>query len=125
MIVKEADQIRGEITAQNNDASRAMNLFCHRGDSIGVQRIAELLQISNVDIHRLANVRGKIRAFRFARPHGVEGGGLRNGKLMQVMLKLPVAAKTHFHGHTQRRGGIDLELMRQLANIEKYKVARV
>ena len=108
MIVKEADQIRGQIAAQDNDVSRAMNLFCHRGDSIGIQRIAELLQIADVDVHRLANVGGKIRPFRFARPHGVEGRGLRNGKLMQVMLKLPVAGKTHSHGHPQRRGGIDL-----------------
>jgi len=57
MIVKEADQIRGEITAQDNDVSRPMDLFCHCGDSIGVQRIAKPLQISDVNIHRLANVR--------------------------------------------------------------------
>src|SRR5882762_8188635 len=125
MIVKEADQVGGEISAQDNDTSRAMNPFCHCCESISVQRVAELLQIPDVDVHSLADVRGEVRAYRLAGFHGVEGRGLRNGKLMQVMLKLPVAAKTHFHGHTQRRSGIDLQLMGQLADIEKYKVARV
>src|SRR6266436_2679638 len=125
MIMKEADQVGGEIAAQDNDTSRAMNPFRDRGESISVQRVAELLQIPDVNVHGLADVCGKVRAFRLAGFHGVEGRGLRNGKLMQVMLKLPVAPKTHFHGYTQRRSGIDLQLMGQLADVKKYKVAGV
>src|SRR5712692_10989129 len=125
MIVKEADQVGGKISAQDNDTSRAMNSFCHCRQSISVQSVAELLQIPDVNVHSLADVRGKVRAFGLAGFHRVEGGGLRNGKLMKVMLKLPVAAKTHFHGHTQRRSGIDLQLVGQLADVKKYIVAGV
>src|SRR5258708_28811607 len=100
-----------------------MNSFCHCCESISVQRVAKLLQIPDVNVHGLADVRGEVRAFRLTGFHGVEGGGLRNGKFMKVMLKLPVAAKAHFHSYTQRRRGIDLQLMGQLADIEKYKVA--
>src|SRR5260370_4159119 len=122
MIVKEADQVGGEIAAQDNMASGAMNPFCHCCESISVQRVAKLLQIPDVNVHSFADVRGEVRAFRIAGFHGVEGGGLRNGKLMKVMLKLPVAAKTHFHGHTQRRRGIDLHLIGQLPNLNNNKI---
>src|SRR5258708_34667873 len=123
MIVQEADQVGGEIAAQDNDTSRAMNPFCHGRESISVQRVAELLQIPDVDVHGLADVRREVGAFRLAGFHGVEGRGLRNGKLMQVRLKLPLARKTHFNGYPQRRRGIDLQLMGHLAAVKKYKGA--
>src|SRR5260370_4456796 len=123
MIVKEADQVGGEIAAQDNDTSRAMNPFCHCCESISVQRVAKLLQIPDVNVHSLSDVRGEVRAFRLAGFHGVEGGGLRNGKFMKVMLKLPVAAKAHFHGYTQRRRAIDLQFIRPLPDLTKHIMA--
>jgi len=73
----------------------------------------------------LANVRRRSEPFVLLVPMVSEGRGLRNGKLMQVMLKLPVAAKTHFHGHAQSRGRIDLSLCRQLTDIQKHIVAGI
>ena len=119
MVVEKTDEVGCEIATEDDYAFCAMNFLGDCGDALGVQCIPEFLEVADVDFNGLANVRGKVRALGLAGAHGVEGGGLGYGQLVQVVLEFAIAGKTHLQGDAQGGGGIDLQLVRQFPDIEQ------
>lgn len=93
-----------------------MDFLGESGDAVSIDGVAEFLDAACVQVESFAHVGGKAGTFGLAGLHGVERGGLGDGKFVQVVLKFAIAAESHAQDHADGRGGIDAELLRESAH---------